>query len=427
MRLRYLQIIVFIVAIGCFDKSLRAEEILSWQGCIKEAAKNHPDLIAAQEEVKQSEAAKQETASGLFPQIDGQVSASTAQTASSPGKNTKSDSYSYGVTGTQLLFDGIKTINDVKAAQQNIVAAKQGFRFTSTTVRFRLRSAFIDLLTAQEMLRITEEIYNIRRGNLELISLRYASGLEHKGALLTAEADLADAKYGVSKAKRELEVAQGALVKEMGRSKLTPIYAQGDFKVMDSASTKPDFKLLTKDNPSLQQLIAQKNSAEFSLKSAYGNFSPQLSGQAGANKTGANWAPRGDQWNLGLILSMPIFEGGLRTAQVSGARALVKQLEENERSTRDGLILTLQQSWAALQDGLENVSVQEKVLTATQERSKIGQAQYSIGFVNFDNWTIIEDNLVKAKKTYLDAQASVLLLEAKWIQAKGETLEYAKE
>ncbi|MCG2713473.1 MAG: TolC family protein [Candidatus Omnitrophica bacterium] len=424
MRLRYLQIIIIMVTISCFGKSFAASEVLTWGGCIKEAAKNHPDLIAAQEEVKQSEASKQETASGLFPQVDGQVSASTAQTSSSPGKSTKADSYGYGVSGTQLIFDGFKTINDIKAAQQDVSAAKQGFKFTSTTVRYRLRSAFVDLLKAQEMLRITEEIYNIRRGNLELITLRYASGLEHKGALLTAEADLAGADYGISQAKRSLEVAQGALVKEMGRSKLTPMFAQGDFKVRDSALAKPDFELLIKNNASLQQLMAQKSSAEFSLKSAYGNFSPQLSGEGGANRTGSHWTPRGNQWNLGLVLSMPIFEGGLRVAQVSGARALVNQLAENERSMRDGLILTLQQSWAALQDGLENVSVQDKVLIATQERSKIAQAQYSIGFVSFDNWTIIEDNLVKAKRVYLDAQASALLLEAKWVQAKGETLEY---
>ncbi len=64
------------------------------------------------------------------------------------------------------------------------------------------------------------------------------------------------------------------------------------------------------------------------------------------------------------------------------------------------------------------------MLLATEERSKIAQAQYSIGLVTFDNWTIIEDNLVKAKNNYLDAQAAALLAEAKWIQAKGETLEY---
>jgi len=419
MRLKFLQISIFILAIGCFNKSLSADEVLTWGECIKEAAKNHPDLIAAQEEVKQSEAAKQQTASGLFPQITSSLSAQTSQ---SSGQET--NTYGYGVSGTQLLFDGNKTINNLKASVENIVAAKQGFRFTSTSVRFRLRSAFIDLLKAQEMLRITEEIYNIRRGNLELIVLRYESGLEHKGALLTAEADLADAQYGISQTKRAVVVAQRELVKEMGRKQLTPLYAQGDFQVKDSASKEPDFELLAKNNSSLQQLIAQKRSAEFSLRSAYANFYPEITGSAGANRSGDHWSPRDKQWDLGVSLSLPLFEGGLRTAQVSEARALVRQLEENQRSALDSAILTLQQNWVILQDAIENVSVQNKTLIATQERSKIAQAQYSIGFVDFDNWTIIEDNLVKAKRNYLNAQEAALLAEAKWIQAKGETIEY---
>jgi len=417
-----LSIILILFLFICFDRAA-AEEVLTWGGCIKEAAKNHPDLIAAEESIKQSEASKRQTASTLFPQITGSVGASTAKTAGSAGSST-ADTYSYGVAGTQLLFDGTKTINNVKAAAENIAAAKQGFKFTSTTVRFRLRSAFIDLLKTQEMLRITADIYNIRRSNLELITLRYASGLEHKGALLTAEADLADAQYGISQAKRGVEVAQGELVKEMGRAQLIPMRAEGDFEVKDSALVKPDFETLAKNNPSLQQLIAQKRSAEFSLKSAYANFSPQFTGSAGANRTDSHWTPQGDQWNLGLSLTMPIFEGGLRLAQVSQAEALVKQLQANERSTRDGVVLTLQQSWAALQDAVENVLVQKKNLLATEERSKIAQAQYSIGLISFDNWTIIEDNLVKAKRNYLDIQAIALLAEAKWVQAKGETLEY---
>lgn len=396
-----------------------AQEILTWGSCIQEAAKNNPDIIASQQTVKQSEAAKQQTASGLFPQLTSSLS---AQTTGSGG--TETNAYGYGVSGTQLLFDGNKTINNVKASSENIAAAKQGFRFTSTSVRFRLRSAFIDLLEAQEMMRITEEIYNIRRGNLELIVLRYESGLEHKGALLTAEADLAQAQYGISQTKRAVQVAQRGLVKEMGRKQLTSLYAQGDFQVKDSAQEEPDFELLAKNNSSLQKLIAQKRSAEFSLRSAYANFYPEITGSAGANRTGDHWSPPDKEWDLGVSLSLPLFEGGLRTAQVSEARALVRQLEANQRSALDSAILTLQQDWAILQDALENVSVQNRALLAAVERSKIAQAQYAIGFVSFDNWTIIEDNLVKAKRDYLYAQAAALLAEAKWIQAKGEVLEY---
>jgi outer membrane protein TolC len=201
---------------------------------------------------------------------------------------------------------------------------------------------------------------------------------------------------------------------------------QGDLQVKESAAEEPDFKLLAKNDPSWQQLTAKKRAAEFSLKSTYANYFPEITGSAGASRTGDRGSPPDNQWDLGVSLSLPLFEGGLRTAQVSQARALIKQLEENERSAWDAGVLSLQQNWALLQDAVENVSVQNKTLIATQERSKIAQAQYSIGFVSFDNWTIIEDNLVKAKRNYLDAQEAALLAEAKWIQAKGETLEYVE-
>lgn len=415
--------IVLILIFFGLPGSLKAEEVLTWGECIKEAAKNHPDLIAAVEQVKQSEASKKITASTLYPQVDSNLSASTGRTDTGTSNST-SDSYSYGVTGSQLIFDGMQTINNVKSASENIKAAKQNFKFTSATVRYRLRSAFVSLLKTQEMLSITQEIYKIRRENLELVSLRYESGLENKGALLTAEADLADAQYQTSQAKRQVEVAQRNLTKEMGRKQLVPMQVKGDFMVSDAAKAKPDFVSLSATNPSLQQIIAQKNAAEFGLKSSYGAFAPTLSGNAGANKSDAHWAPKNDEWTMGLTLSMPIFEGGLRVAQVSGAKALLNQLRENERSTRDGIISTLEQAWATLQDAMENVGVQKENLNATDVRSKIAQEQYSLGFILFDNWTIIEDNLVKAKRSYLDAEAAMLVAEANWIQAKGETLEY---
>jgi len=420
-----LKVIFLICLFSCLFKLALAGEQLNWQECIKEAAKNHPDLIAAYEEIKQSQASEKITASTLFPQIDANLNASSARNTTGNGTSkTIGDSYSYGVSGSQLIFDGTKTINNVRAASENIEAFRQNYKFTSATVRFRLRAAFIDLLTTQELLRITKEIFDIRRSNLELITLRYQSGLEHKGALLTAEADLAAAQYQISQAKRNVEVAQRSLIKEMGRTKFEPVEAKGDFIVKVEERQKPDFESIVNNNPSLQQIIAQKKSAAYSVKSAYANFSPTLTGQAGADNSGNRWEPKGNQWNLGLTLSMPIFEGGLRFAQVSQARALLNQLRENERSTKDGLVLTLEETWAGLQDALQNVEVQYKNLVATQERSKIAQAQYSIGIISFDNWTIIEDNLVSAKTAFLNAQSDMLLAEANWIQAKGETLEY---
>ena len=397
-----------------------AQEVITWQGCVKEAAGNHPDLISAEESLKQSEVSKKITASSLLPQINSNLDASSAKAA---GKTT--ETYRYGISGSQLLFDGFKTVDNLKAAEENIKAAKYNYRFTSSEVRFRLRTAFVNVLKAQELLNITQEIYNIRRSNFELISLRYESGLEHKGALLNAQANLSEAEFEISQAKRALEVAQRELNKEMGKTQFLALRVEGAFKVGNAALEKPDFEALADKNPSLGKLIAQKNAASFGIKAAKANFLPELSAQAGANKNSSHWPPEDSQWNTGLTLSFPLFEGGLRLAQVDQAKSLFNQAQANERGTRDSIILALEQSWASLQDAVETTEVQKKFLDAAEERAKISEAQYSLGLIQFDNWTIIEDNLVSAKKAYLAAQANALLAEANWVQAKGETLEYA--
>ena len=134
--------------------------------------------------------------------------------------------------------------------------------------------------------------------------------------------------------------------------------------------------------------------------------------------------PDQSQVSGGVTVTIPIFEGGLRNAQVEKGQATVRQLEADELSARDGVLLTLEQDRAALHDALENTRVQEKSLKAAEERSEIAQAQYSIGTITYDNWSIIEDNLVSAKRAYINAQAAALLAEGDWVKAKGETLEY---
>jgi len=409
--------LLFFAACG---PSARAEEVLTWEDCIKEAARNHPDLISAAEAIKENEAAKKISASGEYPQVDAGISGSTTKT----GGRGSVESYSTSVTGTQLIFDGKKTINDVKAAGENIQAAKYSFRYTSSGVRQALRSAFVNLLKAQEMIRITREIYEIRRGNLELITLRYESGLEHKGALLTAEANLAQAQYNINAAVYDLQVCRRNLIKELGRDKWAELKVNADFTVKSTALEQVDLEALAERNPQVLKLVAQKNAAEFNLRSVYGNYAPSVSVNASAGKSGTTFLPQTTAKSAGFSLSMPIFEGGLRAAQVAQAEASLNQIKENIRSAQDSVIATLEQYRASLLEAIDNVEVQKKSLLATEERSKISEAQYSIGTITFDSWTIIEDNLVSAKRSYLNAQAEALLAEANWIMAKGETLEY---
>src|SRR3989338_3868106 len=117
--------IAFLLCFYGFISDVKAEDPLTWQDCVKEAAKNHPDLISAEENIKESEASKNIAASALFPQIDSSADFSTAKKA---GSDTNTYTHSYGATGTQLLFYGAKTINDVRASAENIKAAQYNYK-----------------------------------------------------------------------------------------------------------------------------------------------------------------------------------------------------------------------------------------------------------------------------------------------------------
>ena len=161
------------------------------------------------------------------------------------------------------------------------------------------------------------------------------------------------------------------------------------------------------------------------MKSATASLFPQVFINGSLGKTASDWPPKGNEWSAGASLSVPFFEGGNLIAGISKAEAQYHQTQADEKSGRDGVIFTLEDTWTQFQDAAAQVVVQQKFLEAALERAKIAEAQYSTGLVTFNDWIIIEDNLVTKEKSFLDAETNALLTEASWIQAKGGTLDAA--
>ncbi len=423
-RLVPIPVAVIVLFSSFLLNNVYAEEILTWDDCVIEAAKNHPNLISAQENLKQSRADKSITMSTILPQIGADASDKKSETDA----KKEYEASSYGITGRQLLFDGFKTANDAKAASKTMDALQYSYEVTSSNIRLRLRTAFTELLRTQKLVFMTEEIALRRKQNAKLVKLRYEAGREHRGSLLTSQADLAQAEFEVVQAKRSVSLAQRQLTKELGRGKFASIKANGDFEITDINRQKPNFEYLADNTIFLNELIARKEAARFSLKSAKADFFPKIYANATTGTTNSDWLPDEDTyaWSVGVSVSLPIFEGGSRIAKVSKAKAGLNKAQADERSGRDSIIFTLEETWTDFQNAADKVSVQRKYLEAAEERAKIANAQYSTGLTSFNDWIIIEDNLVNAKKSFLNAQANVLVNEANWIQAKGGTLDYEK-
>jgi len=428
-------IILFYLAI--LSNTALAEETLLWLDCVKEAKSNHPDLLSAMEKIKQAKASKEITRSAYLPQLNFDASEVTTKNASFgasgssvelvSSNSNRSTTYQFEVSAQQLLFDGFKTSFDLSSNERSITASKYNYDVTSSNIRLRLRTAYVNLLSVQEYLKVAQEIEARRKQSMELVRLRYEGGREHKGSLMTSEANMTQAIYDVAQAARDIYLYQRELTKELGRSKFDFIKAEGDLDVKDPVRMLPNFENMAETNPLLRQLIAQKEAAQFGLKSAYANFFPQIYANGTAGNTSKRWFPDKNEYSIGTSMTFPIFDGGNRIATAQKAKGTLGQSKADERSGRDGVIFTLADTWTQLQDAIDDVEVQRKVLEAAQERAKISTAEYAIGLLLYDNWIIIEDNLVSAKKAYINARNASLVAEANWVQAKGGTLEYDQE
>lgn len=407
----------FLLLLLPFSLGAADEETITWEDCLREARLHHPDLLAARESVEQARARRGQAQSGLLPQVRGSMSTDRSRS------DEEKTSYAYSLQGSQLIFDGLGSWYDVWSAGQDLLAAQFSYAVVSAQIRYNLRTAFIELLQSQELWVITKEIAQRRVQQAEMVSLRYEAGREHRGALLTAEANLAQARFDREQAGRDILLARQRLSKEMGRSEAGFLVARGEFEPETEADIEPEIETILDLSPAILKLQAQLEAARYNVKSAGSDFSPSISGSARIGRSDSSWPPGDESWSLGLSLSLPIFEGGSRIDELSRVRSAFRQSEENLRSGRDDTRYSLEKAWKDYLDAQERVAIRVLFLGADEERSRIADSQYSSGILSFDNWIIIEDNLVRSRKSLLEARAGALTAEAAWLLARGVSLE----
>ena len=391
-----------------------AGEAITWDDCVSEGSQIHPDLIAAREAVEVARLRKAVAASPYFPRVDADLDRSRSRSEVEVGR------YSYGVSASQLIFDGFATRAQVRSAGAELEASRSAYAGTSTQVRFRLRSAFLELLRVQELVTLTSDIAGRREKNAELVTLRYEAGREHRGSLLRAEAVTAQAQFDIRQSHRAVQVAQRELLKELGREKFVALVAVGQMDVELTGHEKPSLEELSAVHPETRQLESATKVREAGVTAARSSFLPRISARASYGRGDEHWPPREDSWTVGAGLSLPIFEGGSRKAGLSQARAALGRARALERSGKDAVTLALEQAWAARLDRLQWLVVQEKFLESALERAAIASAQYSSGLISFEDWNGIEDELVSARKALLNARRDAAVAEAGWHRAKGE-------
>lgn len=399
-----------------------ADAALTWDECAASAAVSNPDIVSAKEKLEQTASAAGVTRSVLLPQISANASGTRSSGRGTAG-NAASGAYAYSIEGKQLIFDGLKSVYDYKASLAAVDSAKLDYALASAAVRSSLRAAFAGLLQSQRSLELAREIESVRARDLELVRVKYEAGSEHRGAYLTAQADHAQALADIRSAERALSLAQRRLCSLMGRPE-GAISAAGELSASARYDEPPSFTALAREHPAVRKARVGREAARCELYSSRLSNSPDIYGTGSWGRQGETVSSMRSEWSVGVAASMPLFEGGASYYAMKKASAKLRQTEADERSTLSATSVSIESAWNALRDSISDAAVKADYLKAETEREKIASAQYSIGRMSFDDWTVIESGYVRAKQSLLSAEAALLTAEAAWIQSIGGTLEY---
>jgi len=392
---------------------------LTWVECVQLAVAHNPDLEVARQGIINSDAVRMGAYSALYPQISasfGDTRSYTGHTLTSP--SNYSTAYGAQLSISQTVFNGFATKGNIDQARAQLSLAFANLNSQKASISFDLKSAFAQLLYAQQLIDLSRNVINIRQNTSRLVKLLYEGGNEDKGAMLLSQANFDQATNDLDQAQRTCELSGIQLAVVIGQELPAPVQGTGELKTAE-LPPKPDFRKLAVQTPAYFQKQAQADAAAAGITIADSGWYPTVTAGASGALNQATFPPGNRSWSAGFSVSYPIFEGGQTYFNVKAARASLRQALAGLRSGTDQAALTLAQAFKGLVDAEDNVRIQQELLEATALRYKIAEARYRNGLMSFQDFNSITDNYVSQQKTCLASQRDAVISEASWEQARG--------
>lgn len=410
----------FCALLMSFGFSAFAESPLSWDDCVQRARENHPGLVAARKNVEAAEASIRSARSGGLPQLTASGRAAYSDDSKSSGGE---DSYQGSIEAQQLLYDGGSARSAVHTAEADRAVALAEARQTEASILYNLRVAYVDVLVGQSQLGLFEQIRSRRADNVEMVELRYLGGQEHQGSLALNQASLKEAELDLEQARRSLETARSALGRAMGLDgEFSGLSVTGRFEDV-AVVREVDLQQLTRSTPTYLKSVASLARAEARLQDARSGTRPTVTAYGSASRYGSALDMEEDNLSAGVRVTLPVWEGGRAGADIRQAAAQKAAAEANLEDTLFSQRASLDQALLEERNAGEMVSVQQQFLAAQELRAAIAREQYGNGLLKFDNWDIIENDLISRQKSLLESRRQALRAEAAWWRVCGRGLD----
>ena len=298
----------------------------------------------------------------------------------------------YGLESSLTVSQVVYTFGKIKGA---LAAAEAATRLSANSyanaeveLELNVAKAYYGVLLAENTESILQDSLNNARSNKKIFRRRFRSGRVPQGDLLRLERDIVSRKPNVDSALQQKQKSYQSLKMLVG------VPYTSDLKL--SGSLTPSGSLPPK-NKAIDQLM--KYSPSIKMASDYVKIQKEAYGIQRASRwpdIGA-FASKAMSWEdneidfstnqarnsfdvIGLSISMDIYQGGAKQAEIGAAMARMRKAEFQLQDTGDKIRLQLEHKYAEYyslkqqyESNLKFLKLAESTFNMTRKRFKVGQ------------------------------------------------------
>ncbi len=278
------------------------------------------------------------------------------------------DAYDAGLSLTQPIFSGFKTVSGVNYAETIVKQEQENLKTTEQTVLLNSAVAYVDVISQRAVLELQKNQEQVLARHLKSYQKRFEVGDLTKTDVAQSEARLEGAKTNRIIAEGDLETANAAYVNLIGRKPSQNTKVNNLDKFLPQTLTEC-LDIMRKNNPSLKAAEYADEASQYNITLQKGDLLPELNVNAG---TGFQWGqplPQlndrydGYYWQVGAQLTVPLYQGGGEYAKVREAKQLANQARINLEQVKRELVKSTTQAWEqyrSTKSSIESIKAQIK-------------------------------------------------------------------
>jgi outer membrane protein len=293
------------------------------------------------------------------------------------------NNYLGGVAASQFLLDFGRHLGYVEQRKFEAAAAKAQEQMVELQLIFEVSQRYFSLLEARQMVRVYEKAVEQRQYHLHEAQVKANAGLRPQVDVYVTKAELERARLRLVDARNAVADAKVALDNAMGLSEAAPQYEPADVLTYGKISQTMGALVRTamEERPDLAAARDQIRAMGAQIKEYRSDFLPTANAVGGYNAMGTG-LPAANNFNIGLVITWPMFNGFLTTHQIEETRLQQQALEHALEDLRQRVILQVKTAFLDWQASLDRIRRAEAAVAASSVELELAEKRYEAGLTN---------------------------------------------